>query len=381
MKFRIDRDALADAVAWTARSLPVRPPSVPVLAGLMVESTDGGIALSGFDYETSARTTVDADVADEGRVLVSGRLLADICKSLPSRPVDVVLDGPKVSVTCGSARFSLQTMPVADYPALPAVPNAAGTVSADEFATAVGQAVAAAGRDDVLALLTGVRIEFEGSTIALLATDRFRASLRELPWFPNDPALSTSAVVPAKALSDIAKSFTAGGDLTIAVSGQDDGQSLIGFEGSTAAGTRRTTTRLLEGEFPKVRQLFSAASETVAYVGTADLVDAVRRVSLVAERNTPVRMTFSEGQVLLEAGSGDDAQAQETLEATVEGEGLAIGFNPTFLLEGLQVLGKPMVHMSFTQPSRPASLAGVQEAGEQPGSTFRYLIMPVRLPS
>lgn len=379
MKFRIDRDALADAVAWTARSLPTRP-TVPVLAGLMVESTDGGIALSGFDYETSARSTVDADVADEGRALVSGRLLADICKSLPSRPVDVSVDGTKVSLVCGSSRFSLQTMPVEDYPQLPAMPTASGTVSSDAFATAVAQAVAAAGRDDVLQLLTGVRIELDGSTISLLATDRFRASLRELSWFPENPDTSATAVVPARSLSEIAKSFTSGGELTMAIATGDQGPGLIGFEGSTTSGTRRTTTRMLEGEFPKVRQLFAANAQTVAFVGRQELIDAVRRVSLVAERNTPVRLTFSEGQVLLESGSGDDAQAQETLQAQVDGDDIVVGFNPTFLLEGLQVMTDPVVHLSFTQASRPATLAGVQELGGEPDTSFRYLIMPMRLP-
>ena len=132
MKFRVERDVLADAVAWAARSLPVRP-SVPVLAGLLIEATDDGLVLSTFDYETSARATLTAEVTDEGRALVSGRLLADICRSLPAKPVDMVLDGARVSLTCGSARFSLQTMPVEDYPALPDMPAATGTVASERL--------------------------------------------------------------------------------------------------------------------------------------------------------------------------------------------------------------------------------------------------------
>ncbi|MGB9012369.1 MAG: DNA polymerase III subunit beta, partial [Aeromicrobium sp.] len=142
MKFRIDRDTFADAVAWTARSLPNRP-SVPVLAGLLIESSADGLTLSGFDYETSTRATLPAEVSAEGRVLVSGRLLAEIVKSLPAKPVDVALDGTKVQVVCGSARFSLQTMPVEEYPQLPQMPTASGTVKAETFATAVAQASAA----------------------------------------------------------------------------------------------------------------------------------------------------------------------------------------------------------------------------------------------
>ncbi|TXL57404.1 DNA polymerase III subunit beta [Aeromicrobium terrae] len=378
MKFRIDRDTFADAVAWTARSLPNRP-SVPVLAGLMIETSSDGLTLSGFDYDTSTRATLPAEVADDGKVLVSGRLLSEIVKALPNKPVDVALDGTKVQVTCGSSRFSLQTMPVEEYPQLPEMPTATGTVKADEFATAVAQASAAAGRDEMLPLLTGVRLELEGSAISLMATDRFRASLRDLSWYPEDSSLSAQVLVPARVLGETARSLVAGGDITIAVSAGESGDGLIGFEGTVGNGSRRTTTRLLEGDFPRVRQLFQAQAETVAYVSTPELVDAVKRVSLVAERNTPVRLTFSDGHVLLEAGSGDDAQASESIEATINGADISIGFNPNYLLEGLSVMSDPVVHLSFTQHTKPAAISGVPEVGAEPDAAFRYLIMPVRL--
>ncbi|MGA9103297.1 DNA polymerase III subunit beta [Aeromicrobium sp.] len=380
MKFRIDRDTFADAVAWTARSLPNRP-SVPVLAGLLIESSGDGLTLSGFDYETSTRATLPAEVADEGRVLVSGRLLSEIVKSLPAKPIDVALDGTKVQVVCGSARFSLQTMPVEEYPQLPDMPTATGTIKADEFATAVAQASAAAGRDEMLPLLTGVRLELEGSTISLMATDRFRASLRELSWYPERADLSAQALVPSRVLGETARSLVAGGDVTIAVSSGETGDGLIGFEGTVGNGSRRTTTRLLEGDFPRVRQLFQAQAETVAYVGTQEFVDSVKRVSLVAERNTPVRLTFADGLLLLEAGSGDEAQASESIEATINGADISIGFNPTYLLEGLGVMSEPVVHLSFTQHTKPAAISGVPEIGADPDAAFRYLIMPVRLQS
>jgi len=378
VKFRIERDAFADAVAWTARSLPSRP-SVPVLAGLLIETSADGLTLSGFDYETSTRATLPAEVSADGRVLVSGRLLSEIVKSLPAKPIDVSQDGTKVEVRCGSARFSLQTMPVEEYPQLPSMPTASGTVKAEEFATAVAQAGAAAGRDDMLPLLTGLRLELEGSTISMMATDRFRASLRDLNWFPERSDLAAHALVPAKVLSDTARSLTGGGDITIAVSAGESGDGLIGFEGTVGNGTRRTTTRLLEGDFPRVRQLFEATPETTAYVATQDLVDSVRRVSLVAERNTPVRLSFSEGMVQLEAGSGDEAQASESVEATVDGPDISIGFNPTYLLEGLGVMSEPVVQLTFTQQTKPAAISGVSEIGAAPDGAFRYLIMPVRL--
>lgn len=377
MKFSVDRDVLADAVAWAARSLPVRP-SVPVLAGLLIDASDSGLVLSTFDYETSARATLNADVSDEGRALVSGRLLADICRSLPAKPVEMVLDGTRVSLTCGAARFSLQTMPVEDYPTLPQMPAATGTVNSEQFAHAVAQAVTAAGRDDMLPVLTGVRIEIDGSTISLLATDRFRLSQRELDWSPNSLDESIAALVPAKVLGDTAKSLTAGTDVTIALSHGGAGEGIIGFEGHAPGGLRRTTTRLLDGEFPKVRSLFPAEHLTTALVDKASLIESVKRVSLVAERNTAVQLTFSDGVLTLDAGSGDEAQASESIEATIDGDDITTGFNPQFLLDGLTAIDEAVVQLSFTQASKPVVLSGaIGEADEDPG--FRYLLMPRRL--
>ncbi|MGZ4497558.1 MAG: DNA polymerase III subunit beta [Nocardioides sp.] len=377
MKFRVDRDVLADAVAWAARSLPVRP-SVPVLAGLLIDANDEGLVLSTFDYETSARATLKADVADEGRALVSGRLLADICRSLPAKPVEMVLDGSRVSLTCGSARFSLQTMPVEDYPSLPDMPTATGTVQSDQFAHAVAQAVTAAGRDDMLPVLTGVRIEIDGSTISLLATDRFRLSHRELGWDPRTPDESMAALVPAKVLGDTAKSLTAGSEVTIALAASGAGEGIIGFEGAAPGGVRRTTTRLLDGEFPKVRSLFPNEHQMVAKVDKAALIESVKRVALVAERNTAVQLAFSDGVLTLDAGSGDEAQASESIEATIEGEDITTGFNPQFLLDGLTAIDQPVVELAFTQASKPVVISGSTPDGEE-DSPFRYLLMPRRL--
>lgn len=377
MKFRVERDVFADAVAWAARSLPTRP-SVPVLAGLLIEATDDGLVLSSFDYETSARATLSADVSEEGRALVSGRLLADICRSLPAKPIEMVIDGSRVSLTCGSARFSLQTMPVEDYPTLPDMPTATGTVTSEAFAHAVAQAVTAAGRDDMLPVLTGVRIEIDGSQISLLATDRFRLSHRELGWSPHTPDDTFAALVPAKVLGDTAKSLTAGTDVTIALSTGGTGEGIIGFEGAAAGGVRRTTTRLLDGEFPKVRSLFPAEHQTVARVDKAALIESVKRVALVAERNTAVQLQFSDGVLTLDAGSGDEAQASESIQADIEGADITTGFNPQFLLDGLGAIDESVVELAFTQASKPVVLTG-SHAEPQAGETFRYLLMPRRL--
>jgi DNA polymerase-3 subunit beta len=375
VKFRVDRDVFADAVAWAARSLPVRP-STPVLSGLLIEAGQEGLVLSTFDYETSARATLSAEVADEGKALVSGRLLADIVRSLPAKPVELTLEGARASLTCGSARFSLQTMPVEDYPTLPEMPTAAGTVKSDVFAHAVAQAVTAAGRDDMLPVLTGVRLEIDGTRISLLATDRFRLSIRELEWDPSTPDETLAALVPAKVLADTAKSLTSGSEVTIALSAGGAGEGIIGFEGAAAGGVRRTTTRLLDGEFPKVRSLFPSEHLTKALVSKAELVESVKRVSLVAERNTAVQLKFADGVVTLDAGSGEEAQASESIEAEINGEDLTTGFNPQFLLDGLTAIDEPTVELAFTQASKPVVISGARD-GEDPG--FRYLLMPRRL--
>jgi DNA polymerase III subunit beta len=381
VKFRVDRDVLADAVAWAARSLPVRP-SVPVLSGLLIDASDSGLVLSTFDYETSARATLSAEVTDEGKALVSGRLLSDICRSLPAKPVEMVLDGSRVGLTCGSARFSLQTMPVEDYPTLPEMPAATGTVSSDVFSHAVAQAITAAGRDDMLPVLTGVRIEISGSSISMLATDRFRLSHRELEWQPNTPDESLAALVPARVLGETARSLTAGSEVTIALSAGGTGEGIIGFEGSASGGTRRTTTRLLDGEFPKVRSLFPSEHQTLAKVDKAELIDSLKRVALVAERNTAVQLAFSDGTLTLDAGSGDEAQASESLEATIEGDDITTGFNPQYLLDGLQVIDESVVELAFTVATKPVVISGSMgdgDAAASGGNDFRYLLMPRRL--
>jgi DNA polymerase-3 subunit beta len=376
VKFRVDRDVLADAVAWAARSLPVRP-SAPVLAGLLIQANDEGLLLSSFDYETSARATLSAEISDEGQALVSGRLLADICRSLPAKPVEMMLEGPKVSLTCGAARFSLQTMPVEDYPTLPDMPAATGTVPSDVFAAAVAQAVTAAGRDDMLPVLTGVRIEIDGSTMSLLATDRFRLSQREVVWSPLSPDESVAALVPARVLGDTAKSLTNGTEVTIALATSGWGVGIMGFVGTGPGGVRRTTTRLLDGEFPKVRSLFPQEHLTVAKVDRQELIDSVKRVALVAERNTAVQLAFGDGTLTLDAGSGDEAQASESIQADIEGEPLTTGFNPQFLLDGLSAMDQQVIRLSFTQAAKPVVISGVTDDDEDPG--FRYLLMPRRL--
>ncbi len=376
MKFRVERDVLADAVTWTARTLPTRPP-VPVLAGVRVEADAAGtLHLSSFDYEVSARSEIPAEVSEPGVVLVSGRLLAEISRSLPAKPVDVVLDGSKVTVTCGASRFTLLTMPVDEYPALPAMPSISGTVDGDELTQAVAQVTVAASRDDTLPLLTGVRMEIEGEKITLLATDRYRLALRELSWRPATPDMSAVALVRARTLSDVSKSL--GGSQTVNIAlATGTGVDLIGFE----AGGRHTTSLLVDGDYPAVRRLFPDETPIHAVVSTHALAEAAKRVALVAERNTPIRLSFTQGQVVLDAGQGDDAQASEALESVLIGEDISVAFNPQFLQDGLSALTTAFVRLSFTHPNKPVEFTGQETLDGEDDPEYRYLLVPIRFAS
>jgi DNA polymerase III subunit beta len=375
MKFRVERDALADAVAWTAKGLPVRP-SVPVLAGVLLRVTDGVLHLSGFDYQVSSEASVPVTADADGAALVSGRLLAEITRALPDKPVEMAAIDAHLELVCGSARFTLPTMPVEDYPTLPALPDRAGTVDPASFATAVGQVALAAGRDETLPMMTGVRVELNGPTLALLATDRYRLALREIDWQPDNPEVSANALVPARTLADTAKTLAGiGGELVIALSAGGIGEGMIGF----ATGDRRTTSRLLDGaNYPPVRNLFPSSHTAQAQVPVANLTEVVRRVSLVGERTSPVRLAFSGDGLVVEAGGTEEARASEAMEAAFTGEPLTIAFNPQYLLDGLAALAVPTAVLSFMDAFKPAVLSPAGEDGEVlPG--YRYLIMPIRV--
>lgn len=375
MKFSVERDVLAEHVAWTSRAVPNRPP-VPVLAGVRITATEGGtVQLSSFDYEVSARGEFTADIDAPGEVLVSGKLLREIANALPHKPVTFELDGTKVSVTCGASRFTLATMPVDQYPTLPELPLATGTIDGASLQQAVAQVTVAASKDETLPILTGVRVEIEGSHITMLATDRYRLALRELEWKPTRSDVSTVSLVRAKTLLETAKALGAG-EVTVALS-DGQGVDLIGFE----AGGLTTTSLLMDGDYPQVRRLFPESSPIKATVRTADLIDATRRVALVAERNSSVRLAFAEGEVTLDAGQTDDAQASEALTATLDGEPITVAFNPQYLLDGLGALGTEYVQLGFTLETKPVEFVGLTEVGGDVMADFRYLLVPIRIAS
>lgn len=386
LRFRLVREDFADAVAWVARSLPTRP-TIPVLAGVLITGSEDGLTIAGFDYDVSSEVVVPAEIASFGTVLVSGRLLSDITRALPPKPVDVTVDGNRVLLTCGSAKFSLPAMPVEDYPTLPSLPAETGVVSADVFNEAVTQVAVAAGRDDTLPMLTGIRVEITGDTLVFAATDRFRLAVRELTWSTGSPDIDAAVLVPAKTLAEAAKSVAAGTDVHLALgTGAAVGEDrLLGIR----SGGKRSTTRLLDTEFPKFRQLLPAEHTALATIGVAELTEAIKRVALVADRGAQVRMEFGDGVLHLSAGGADGVgQAEEDLTVDFVGEPLTIAFNPAYLTDGLASLHSDRVTFGFTTPSKPAVLRptgdglAVDGLGPFPAvhTDYVYLLMPVRLP-
>jgi DNA polymerase-3 subunit beta len=381
MKFRVERDPLADAVAWAARSVSARP-TIPVLAGLLLSITDDQLSISGFDLEASTEVELEVAAAAPGQALVSGRLLADITRALPPHPVDVTVEGSRLTISCGSARFTLPSMPVEDYPRLPTMPTTAGTVASAEFATAVAQVAIAAGRDDTLPMLTGVRLEIEADRLTLAATDRYRLAVRELAWHPGDPSAEpVQVLVPARTLADAAKSLATSESMTIALSSTGGtAEGIIGFAGATNGRASRATTRLLDAAFPAYRSLLPTEWASTAEVQVAPLVEAIKRVALVAERNAPVRLEFADGSVALTAGGDDEGRAEEQLEVGYEGEPITTAFNPQFLLDGLGALSSGSARLLFTSSNKPVVLRPDAAGASAGAGDYTYLIMPVRLP-
>ncbi|MFM9035602.1 MAG: DNA polymerase III subunit beta [Mycobacterium sp.] len=386
LRFRLVREDFADAVAWVARSLPSRPPSNPVLAGVLITGSEQGLSISAFDFDVSAEAQVPAEIASPGTVLVSGRLLSEITRALPAKPVDVHVDGARMLLNCGNAKFSLPAMPVEDYPALPELPAETGVLPADVFAEAVGQVAVAAGRDDPLPMLTGIRLEIAGDTVVLAATDRFRLAVRELTWSTTAPEMEAAVLVPARTLAEAAKAVTPGTDVHVAMgAGAAVGaERLLGMR----SGGRRSTTRLLDTEFPKYRQLLPTEHTAVATIAVAELTEAIKRVALVADRGAQVRMEFGRDVLRLSAGADGVGMAEEELPVDFAGEPLTIAFNPTYLTDGLGSLHCDRVTFGFTTSSKPAVLrpasddAGPGGTGPFPAmqTDYVYLLMPVRLP-
>ena len=375
MKFVVERDSLVDAVNWVSKSISNRPITTALL-GIVIDASEE-ITLSGSDLETSAKAKFKAEVSQKGKVLVPGRLLAEISRSLPAKQISFVLEGTRVLVSAGSAKFTLPTLPLSEYPSLPELPVASGSLNSDLFATAVNQVAVASGKDDSLPTLTGVFVEINKNQITLAATDRYRLAVRELTWSAQDANIETTSLLRARTLADAAKSLIGTSQVTIALAPATTNEKLVGFisEGKTM------TSRVLDGSFPPFRHLLPSESTADAIIEVAPFLDSVRRVALVTDKTVPLRLNFSNNTLQLEAGTGDEAQASEKLDINYKGEDINIAFNPTYLTDGLTAINTAFVHISFTGANKPAVLTGQTEAGSAPITNYKYLLMPMRYSS
>ncbi|WP_311777060.1 DNA polymerase III subunit beta [Trueperella abortisuis] len=373
MKFSVDHKEFTDAVTWASRTIPSRPVQA-VLAGIhIVAEEDGTVTMGTRDADVSSQITINsANVIVAGEVLVNGKLLAEISRSLPDETIEIEKDGGKFDISCGRSHFTLKTMATEDYSDLPPMPPVIGKVDGAQWEKAVSQVTIAASNDDTLPMLVSVCIEIEGDQISLMATDRYRLAIRDLTWAPAQPDFSTRILVRASRLLDVAKALGTVADVEISL--QDEGMgALIGF----SAGDRQNTIQLIDGEYPQVRSLFPTEVNGHVELDRLEILDAIKRSRLVTEKNAAVRLSFSEGEVVMEAGQGDNAQVSEVLPATLEGEDIKMAFNPIFLQEGFAVINEPTVRLSFTHPTKPAVVTAQDKDGNVEDD-FRLLLMPIR---
>jgi len=375
VKLTVHRDVFAEAVSFTVKLLPQRT-TLPILSGVLITADESGMTLSSFDYEVSARTTITADVATPGSALVSGRLLSDIAQRLPQQDVTLELDGSSIRVTCGTAKFSLLTMPLEEYPQLPEVSGQEGQVSGSDFSDAIAQVSPAASRDDVTPVITGVLLHLNDSELSMMATDRYRVAVRAITWNSSESMSDVSALVPSRTLSEVGKTFAHADSVTVTIATGGD-RELVAF----SAGDKTVTSLLIKGSFPPVQRLFPEVTDNYAVVNTQELIEATRRVSLVIEREAPLRYSFTADGVLLEALGSEQAQASETTDGHLVGNECVVSLKPGFLIDGLSHTGSEFARIGFTptdNPNKPGPVlitAQTSRDGDN-DANYRYLLQP-----
>ncbi len=364
MKFRCDRDALSEALQTVQRGVSSRP-GIPALTGVLIEaSTDGTLTLTTTDLEVSAQLSIEVQVSEEGIALVPARLLGDTVKSLSDAPVDLEADRAQARIRCAAYEGALRLLPAEDFPALQPPTGTRVVVEAARFAEAVGQVARAASRDEARPVLTGVLLEVSREGLTLVATDSYRLAVRELVATAGG---ESKAIVPERALAEAGRASQAieKGDVELFL---DESQVSFHLGGLTL------TSRLIEGEFPNYRALLPEQYESRLTVSRQQLMDAVRRVGLLARDTSPVRLEFNALGVKLSSSSPDLGQAVEAVEARFEGEDLTAAFNPTYLADGLGAATGEMVRLEVRDGLKPGIVRGDSD-------DFTYLVMPVRLPT
>lgn len=363
MKFRCERDVLAEALQTVGRGVSTRP-GIPALTGVMMSGGADGLTLTTTDLEVTTEVTVPVEIQAEGSALVPARLLGEMVKALPPDPVDVEADGAQAKVVCRSFEGTLRALPAEDFPALREPEGTRLVVEGRVFAEAASQVGRAASRDEARPILTGVLLEATPEGLTMVATDSYRLAVREARATGEGEA---KALVPERALAEAGR----------AAAGEEDGEVELVLGDTQAAfrvGPLRLTSRLIEGEFPNYRQLIPEPGGNRLSAPRQELLEAVRRVGLLARDNAPVRLELNALGVRLTSSSPDLGDAVEAVEAKYEGDELTVAFNPLYLADGLAGSTGEQVTIEFRDGLKPAVLHGASDE-------FTYLVMPVRLPA
>ena len=363
MKVTCGRDELADKLQLAGRGVSTRTQSVQILGGIMLRAAEGQLHLSATDMEISLRVALDAQAEDEGAVVVPGRLLVDIVRLLPAGEVTIGHRAEEgvAELTCGSASYKLHTYAAEDFPRLPAIDVPLHEVESASLLDTVQRVSRAASRDESRPVLTGILVRFEGSSLTMAATDSYRMAVKETELSTAGPELE--AIIPARALDELAR--IAAGTETVQL-GVNENHVIFG------AGEAWLTTRRIDGQFPNVAQLKPETFDVELELNRVELLETVRRAAVMAQRNTPLRLRFSEGELTISAQSQDVGETRESLAVGYAGEPLEIGFNAEFLREGLESVTTDEVQLKLINPLRPGLLS-------TEGDAFWYLIMPIRL--
>lgn len=375
MKFRAERHEFADAAAWVLRTVGTRV-TLPALSGVRLEVAGDRLELRSTDLEIASELSIPVQADRDGVALVPGRLLGDVVRSLPNAALNAEGDNERLRLECGRARFDLRLMPADDFPAAPVTADdaAVALMKAEEFARMVTQVARAASTDDARPVLTGVQLEATAGSLTAAATDSYRLARRIVPW---EQGTEMTVLVPRRALDEARRSAEQlGSEVRLML---EPNQATFEF------GDRRLVTRLIEGRFPDFRQLVPEGYERRLEADRAELIEVVRRVSVVGDGSgsaTPVNLDLHVDSIDVSAGSGEVGQADESLPGMLEGDELSIAFNPRYLTDGLEVAGGERVVLEFRDELKPAV---IRPAGSPPGDDadtagdFLYLLMPVRV--
>ena len=378
MKFQSNKDVLSQAVIFVTKLLAAKP-ATAALSGVRIDVDAAGVTFASYDHDVSTRTTIAVDVAEPGSVLVSGRLLSEIVTRLPGDSVMVAVQDSKLVVTSGSSKFQLSLMAINEYPNLPEIPPTIGSFDGEIFAEAIAQVGVAALRDDGLPAMMNISVEITGDSVSFTATDRYRIASRDIAWKANGVSDVIQILVPARVLMEAGKMFQTSDKVELSLLNGGEREIL-----ALSVGTRVVTSSLAKGQFPRVRALLDdkGAGEGYSIVLASDLIDATRRVSLVVERESVLKYTFSSEGIMLETQTGESASASETVDSHLVGEEVVVWLKPKLVIDGITGAHSQFIRLGFTSSSEVGKAGPVLfTAHSSKDSTdvqkdYRYLMQP-----